>query len=92
MKYINAAEVLPKQLLIEIQKYITGQMIYVPNGSAQQKGWGEKNGTKSFFEMRNKQIKEAYQGGKSIEELSETFGLAYETIRKIVYKKQKEES
>lgn len=86
MKYVNAAEVLPEQLLIEIQKYITGQMIYIPNGNIQ-KSWGEKSGSRSFFEIRNKQIKEAYQGGKSIEELSETFGLAYETIRKIIYKK-----
>lgn len=87
MKYINAAEVLPEQLLIEIQKYIMGQMIYVPNTEAKSKGWGEKNGTKAFFEQRNKQIKGAYQRGKSMEELSEEFGLAYETIRKIIYKK-----
>lgn len=87
MKYINAAEVLPKELLMEIQKYVVGQMMYVPNEKTMSKGWGEKNGTKSFFEKRNKQIKIAYQEGNSIEELAKIYGLAYETVRKIVYKK-----
>lgn len=86
MKYINAAEVLPEQLLMEIQKYITGQMIYIPNRELQ-RSWGERSGAKSFFEIRNKEIKEAYEQGKSIEDISEAFGLAYETIRKIIYRK-----
>jgi hypothetical protein len=29
MKYINAIEVLPKDLLNEIQKYIAGEILYI---------------------------------------------------------------
>jgi len=29
MKYINATEVLPKDLLNEIQKYIAGEILYI---------------------------------------------------------------
>ena len=86
MKYINAAEVLPKHLLMEIQKHISGEILYIPSGE-ENTGWGEKNGSRSYFENRNKEIKQQYQNGFNIEELSNQYGLAYETVRKIVYKR-----
>jgi Mor family transcriptional regulator len=85
MKYINAAEVLPKYLLAEIQKYIRGEILYIPIGDEHLK-WGEKSGSKSYFEIRNKQIKKQYKNGDTLEQISQEFGLAYETVRKIVYK------
>lgn len=30
MKYINAAEVLPKELLNEILNYVDGELLYIP--------------------------------------------------------------
>lgn len=39
MKYINAAEILPKQLLKELQTYIEGSVLYVPKVSTK-KEWG----------------------------------------------------
>jgi Mor family transcriptional regulator len=85
MKYLNAADVLPDYLLIEIQKHISGEVLYIPTGEEHLK-WGEKNGSKQYFENRNKQIKYRYQMGCKIEHISQEFGLAYETVRKIVYK------
>ena len=84
MKYINAAEVLPKELLSQIQKHISGGILYIPL-EEKRMGWGEKNGSKEFFSARNEKIRELYREGRSIEELSEQFGLAYDTVRKIVY-------
>ncbi|QHQ61589.1 hypothetical protein Ana3638_13070 [Anaerocolumna sedimenticola] len=84
MKYLNAAEVLPEELVIEIQKHISGEILYIPSGEKQK--WGEKNGSKRFFENRNKKIKIQYQLGYTIDHISQEFGLAYETVRKIVYK------
>ena len=84
MKYINAAEVLPKELLAQIQKHISGGILYIPL-EEKRMGWGEKNGSKEFFSARNEKIRELYKEGRSIEELSEQFGLAYDTVRKIVY-------
>ena len=86
MKYVNAAEVLPKNLLTEIQKYISSEVIYIPSGDEHIR-WGEKNGSRRYFENSNKQIKQQYQNGYSIEQLSQEYGLAYETVRKILYKK-----
>ena len=86
MKYLNAEEVLPKYLLMEIQKHISGEILYIPSGNGHV-GWGEKNGSRRYFEDSNKSIKQRYQMGFSLEQLSEEYGLAYETVRKILYKK-----
>jgi len=86
VKYLNAAEVLPEDLLIEIQKHIKGKVLYIPSGD-EHIPWGEKNGSRSYFENRNKQIKQEYQNGYSLEQISQKYGLAYDTVRKIIYKK-----
>lgn len=86
MKYLNAAEVLPEYLLIEIQKHIKGEILYIPSGD-KQIGWGEKSGSRGYFKNRNEQIKQQYENGQELEEISQEYGLAYETIRKILYKK-----
>ena len=85
MKYKNAAEVLPEYLLIEIQKHISGEVLYIPTGE-DRLSWGEKNGSKRYFAKRNNQIKQRYQTGDTINQIAQEFGLAYETVRKIVYK------
>lgn len=85
MKYLNAADILPEELLIQIQKHISGEVLYIPIGEERLK-WGEKNGSKSYYENRNKQIKHQFQNGYNIEHIAQEFGLAYETVRKIIYK------
>lgn len=84
MKYINAAEILPKELLIQIQNYVSGEVLYIPSGDERLR-WGEKNGSKQYYEARNQTIKELYQSGWTIVDISQEYGLAYETVRKIVY-------
>ncbi|WP_425448256.1 CD3324 family protein [Dethiothermospora halolimnae] len=86
MKYINAAEVLPKNLLTEIQKHISGTTLYIPS-ECNNVGWGEKNGSKKYYTNRNKKIKRQYKEGYGNEEISKQYGLSYETVRKIVYRK-----
>ncbi|AQR94044.1 MULTISPECIES: CD3324 family protein [Clostridium] len=86
MKYLNAAEVLPKDLLIEIQKHIKGEVLYIPSDNDRIR-WGEKNGSRNYFENRNKEIKQLYKNGCSLEEISCKYRLAYDTVRKILYKK-----
>ena len=54
MSYINAEDVLPKNLIDEIQKYIDGQLMYIPRKNENVLSWGEKNGTKIKLAERNK--------------------------------------
>ena len=39
MKYINAADVLPMELLKELSAYVNGQLLYVPSMESK-KSWG----------------------------------------------------
>ena len=84
MKYINAAEILPEQLLKELQTYVDGRVLYIPKASVK-KEWGVTSGARTFYQERNREIKKLFQEGYSIDALSERYGLAYSTIKKIVY-------
>ena len=84
MKYMNAAEILPEQLLKELQTYVDGRVLYIPKASVK-KEWGVTSGARTFYQERNKEIQKLFQEGYSIDVLSERYGLAYSTIKKIVY-------
>ena len=84
MKYVNAAEILPKQLLKELQTYIDGSVIYVPKISAK-KEWGATSGARTFYQELNREIQKRFHEGCSIDVLSQQYGLAYRTIKKIIY-------
>ncbi len=87
MKYINATEVLPSDLLSEIQKYIAGEILYIPQPEGIKNPWGTRKGTRQEIINRNKEIKLEKQKGKSIDELMTKYNLSYDTIKKIVYLK-----
>ncbi|WP_346939920.1 CD3324 family protein [uncultured Clostridium sp.] len=86
MKYRNASEILPDRLLREIQKYTSGEAIYIPQVTERQK-WGEGSGARRYYEERNQKICEKHEAGASMEELADTFNLSIETIRKILYRR-----
>ena len=87
MDYKNGIEVLPQELITEIQKYISGSLIYIPQAKNMRKEWGEVSGVKEEIRLRNCEIKEKFSKGLKIDQLSEEYCLAVETIKKIVYKK-----
>lgn len=84
MKYINAAEILPEKLLRELQEYIDGDVLYVPKATAK-KGWGSVSGSREFYQKRNKEMQFLFKNGYSIDALSKRYGLAYGTVKKIIY-------
>jgi Mor family transcriptional regulator len=88
MKYINAKEILPQKLIDEIQTYIAGEILYIPQIKGQKNTWGSKTGTRQEIINRNKQIRIEKEKGKTIYELMIKYNLAYDTIKKIVYIKE----
>lgn len=84
MRYVNAAEILPERLLKEIQTYIDGEVVYIPKASGK-KQWGIVSGSRVFYQKRNQEIKRLFKEGQSIDMLSTKYGLAYSTIKKIIY-------
>lgn len=85
MSYVNADDVLPKILVEEIQKYVDGQLIYIPRKNENSLSWGEKNGTKEKLAERNQAIVKHYYSGQTIKELSEVYYLSEKRIQGIIH-------
>ncbi|MGD6966392.1 CD3324 family protein [Rossellomorea vietnamensis] len=87
MKYVKAKSVLPDELIDELQKYIQGEMIYIPKKKGNYQKWGARSGGRKLLDERNADIKNDFVSGKSISHLSGEYCLSIETVKKIVYKK-----
>ena len=87
MKYRNARDVFPEKLLKQIQKYVSGETIYIPAG-AEKKDWGETSGYQQYIRERNAAIRGAFRDGSTIDALADRYSLSYDTIKRIVYSKK----
>jgi len=86
MKYLNASDILPDELLQEVQKYAQGEALYIPRNNERKK-WGEGSGARGYYERRNDEIRIKFANKDVlIEELANDYCLSVETIRKILYK------
>ena len=85
MSYVKADDVLPKTLVEEIQKYVDGQLLYVPRRNENSLSWGEKNGTKEKLAERNQKIVNGYYSGLTIEALSKEYYLSEKRIQGIIH-------
>lgn len=85
LSYRNAKDILPKELLEQVQKYVQGEQIYIPQEDNKRTEWGKKSGAVKSISFRNKEIFAKYQEGYSYEELAQMFFLSTESIRKIIY-------
>ena len=89
MHYENGKDIFPEALLKQIQKYVSGRLVYIP-ATETKKGWGESSGYKHYLFERNRSIKERFDAGTGIEQLADEFYLSCESIKKIVYSKKEE--
>lgn len=87
MKYENGKDIFPEKLLRQIQKYVSGKAVYIP-AKEQKRKWGETSGYKLYLYERNRDIKEKFNAGAGIEELSAEYCLSFDSIKKIVYSKK----
>jgi hypothetical protein len=86
-RYRNASEILPDELLKELQKYAPGELLYIPKSETRSE-WGKQSGAWQFYQMRNSEIRKRYfEQSVSVFALSVAYGLSEDTIRKILYAK-----
>jgi len=85
MKYRNAAERLPPQLVRELQQHAPGELLYIPK--TQRKPWGEGTGARTLYAKRNAEIRAQHRSGQGIPALCDAHFLSDETVRKIIYTK-----
>ena len=85
MSYVNADDILPKALVEEIQRYVDGQLLYIPRKNGNSLSWGEKNGTKEKMAERNQAILNRYYSGQTIAELCKEYYLSEKRIQGIIH-------
>ena len=87
MKYKNAGEILPSELVEEIQKYIQGAFLYIPKKDKQT----HRAVTEYRIELekRNNRIFRMHLEGMSNKHLAKNFSLAQSSIRRILIEQRK---
>ena len=88
MKYENGKDIFPERLLKQIQKYVSGKLVYIPSRSEKKKDWGEASGYRQYLQKRNLDIQLKFRNGVTIDQLAEEYCLSHETIKKIAYSKK----
>ena len=86
MSYIRAEEILPADVLENVQKYIDGQMLYIPKRKPKHNAWGSLSGTKEYYRKRNALICSDFMSGASVDSLAVKYCLAEKSIQRIVRK------
>lgn len=83
MKYINAKEVLPEDLLLEIMEYVGGGLVYFPE-LKEKESWGSISGIRDELKERNMKIKSDYKKGFSVSELKKKYFLSQSSLYRII--------
>ena len=81
MSYINAKDVLPNELISEIQKYVDGVNLYVPRIFEKRR---KDNSYKQEIYERNKEIYEMFMLGNTVTELAAKYYLSNKSIYRIL--------
>ena len=84
MKYTNAQNILPKEVIKVIQQYVDGIYLYIPRKNENRKSWGENSGLKNELIERNTQIYNSFNNGCSVKDLANKYYLTQNNIRKII--------
>lgn len=87
MKYENAKDILPEDILRQVQKYAAGKLLYVPIEN-ESRSWGEASGYRQKLLKRNLMICNKYANGMTISELADEYFLSLDSIKKIIYCKK----
>ena len=89
MSYIKAEEILPEELIRQIQEYVDGVYIYIPRKPGTRHLWGEETGYRSELRERNARICREYAAGETVFSLSRNYHLSEKSIRRILQKKHR---
>lgn len=86
MKYVNAGDILPEELLSMIQKYVQGGYLYIPK----EKGCTVKGqtGYKTELEKRNGHLYLMHLEGRTNGQLGNIFHLSEPSVRRIIAKEK----
>ena len=84
MRYIKAEEVLPRELILQIQQYVDGVTLYIPRRAENRRPWGCDTQYRAELARRNARIREESGQGLSVRELALRYHLSEKTIGRIL--------
>ncbi len=84
MDYIRAADILPQELIEQLQQYIDGAMLYIPKKLEEKKAWGEQTAARASLPKSNARIYKEFIEGKSVQILADEYFLAKKSIQRII--------
>ncbi|MDS0526038.1 CD3324 family protein [Clostridium sp. SHJSY1] len=84
MCYIKAKDILPKEVIEIIQKYVEGEYIYIPRKECNRKAWGAETTTREEINIRNSHIYYEYMNGAGRAALAEKYFLSKKSIDRII--------
>ena len=87
MRYQKAEDILPAQLLAEIQRFADGVYLYIPRRADHRQSWGNSTRYREELRQRNESIRYLHGEGLGTEELAERFHLSVKTIQRILRQK-----
>ena len=86
MSYIKAEDILPEDLIRQIQEYADGVTVYIPRKPGTRHKWGQKTDYKAELKIRNERIRRDYAAGEGVAALSREYHLSEKSIRRILQK------
>lgn len=84
MSYIKAEEILPEELIRQIQTYVDGVYIYIPRKPGGRRAWGEGTAYRGELRERNRMIRGDYAAGDTVPGLAAKYYLSEKSIRRIL--------
>jgi len=88
VSYIKAEEVLPEELIRQIQEYADGVYIYIPRKPGTRRAWGQETEYREELKIRNDHIRSDHASGESVVLLSRRYHLSEKSIRRILQKQE----
>ncbi len=86
MGYKRAIDMLPSELILQIQQYVDGESIYIPRAIGKERKWGESTDIRFALDSRNEEIYDKYNNGVSVRRLAEEYHISTQGIYKILSK------
>lgn len=87
MRYLKAEDVLPAELLAQVQHYADGVYLYIPRRAGHRQSWGNCTRYREELRQRNESIRFLNREGLTTEELADRFHLSVKTIQRVLRQK-----
>ncbi|MDO4333122.1 MAG: CD3324 family protein [Eubacteriales bacterium] len=92
MGYKRAEDILPSEIIAQIQDYVDGEYLYIPRKEENRKAWGEGTNTRQELKERDRQILQDFLDGASKQELAGRYYLSEKSIGRIIYQEKKNQN